>query len=178
MRGRQKASGEVYLRKSESKCRGSGVLSMLSVFREQLMRTEWREECRRCSQEGCWGRWRRHTSCHCEDFRLLFWDGKPLDGCCRMVCWEADSTMKISILEDFQGRWLMLAVKNPPANAGDIRDVGFTPGSGRSPGGGHSNPLQYSCLKKPMDRGTWWATIHGVAKNWTRLKQLSMLACS
>lgn len=47
--------GEVYLRKSESKCGGSGVLSMLSVFREQLMRTERREECRRCSQEGCWG---------------------------------------------------------------------------------------------------------------------------
>ena len=53
-------------------------------------------------------------------------------------------------------------VKNPPANAGDVRDVGFIPGSGRSPGEG--NPLQYSCLRNPMDRGAWQATVHGVAK--------------
>ena len=66
----------------------------------------------------------------------------------------------------------MLAVKNPPANAGDIRDVGSTPGPGRSPGGGHGNPLQYSCLKKPINRGTWWATVQGVANSWTRLMQL------
>ena len=56
-------------------------------------------------------------------------------------------------------------VKNPPANAGDIRDVGLIPGSGRSPGGEHGNPLQYSCLENPMDGGDWWATIHRVAKN-------------
>jgi len=49
-------------------------------------------------------------------------------------------------------------VKNPPANAGDIRDVGSTPGLGRSPAGGHGNPLQYSCLENPIDRGAWWAT--------------------
>ena len=58
-------------------------------------------------------------------------------------------------------------VKNPPANAGDVRDVGSIPGSGRSPGGGHANPLQYSCLENPMDRGTWQATVHGVRKSWT-----------
>ena len=56
-------------------------------------------------------------------------------------------------------------VKNPPANAGDIRDAGLIPGSGRSPGGGHGNPLQYSCLKNPMDRGAWRATVHRVTKN-------------
>ena len=56
-------------------------------------------------------------------------------------------------------------VKNPPANAGDIRGEGSIPGSGRSLGGGNSNPLQYSCLGNPMDRGAWWATVHGVAKN-------------
>ena len=61
-------------------------------------------------------------------------------------------------------------VKNLPANAGDL---GSIPGSGRSPGGGHGNPLQYSGLGNPMDRGAWWATVHGVAKSWTRLKQLS-----
>ena len=46
-------------------------------------------------------------------------------------------------------------------------DLGLIPGSGRSPGGGHGNPLQYSCLENPMDRGAWWATVHGVAKSWT-----------
>ena len=51
-----------------------------------------------------------------------------------------------------------LVVKNPPANTGDIRDKGLIPGSGRYPGGGHGNPLQYSSLENPMDRGAWWAT--------------------
>ena len=55
-------------------------------------------------------------------------------------------------------------VKNSPANA---RDAGSIPGSGRSPGGGHGNPLQHSCLEDPMDRGAWWATVHGVAKSQT-----------
>ena len=65
---------------------------------------------------------------------------------------------------------VVLLVKNPPVNAGNIRDVGSIPGSGRSPGGGHGNPLQYSCLENPMDRGTWRTTVHGVAKSHTRLK--------
>ena len=69
-------------------------------------------------------------------------------------------------------------VKNPPVNAGDIRDTGSIPGLGKSPGGEHGNPLQYSCLENPMDRGTWWATVHGVAKSQTRLKQLSTHPCS
>ena len=55
-------------------------------------------------------------------------------------------------------------VKNPPANAGDLRDVGLIPESGRLPGGGHSNPLQYSCLENPMDRGAWRARVHGVQR--------------
>ena len=58
-------------------------------------------------------------------------------------------------------------VKNLPANAGDARDADSIPGSGRSPGGGNSNPLQYTCLKNSMDRGTWQATVHGVANSWT-----------
>ena len=57
-----------------------------------------------------------------------------------------------------------LMVKNLLANAGDLRDTGSIPGSGRSPRGGHDNPLQYSCLENPMDREAWRATIHGVAK--------------
>ena len=64
-------------------------------------------------------------------------------------------------------------VKNLPANTGDVRDAGLIPGSGRSPGGGQGNPLQYSCLENPMDRGAWWTTVHGVAKSQTQLKRLS-----
>ena len=60
-------------------------------------------------------------------------------------------------------------VEKPPANAGDAGDVSLIPGSGRSPGGGNGNPLQYSCLGNPMDRGAWWATVHGVTKSQTRL---------
>ena len=52
-------------------------------------------------------------------------------------------------------------------NAGIAEDTGLIPGLGRSPGGGHGNPLQYSCLEKPMDRGAWWATDHRVTKSWT-----------
>ena len=60
-------------------------------------------------------------------------------------------------------------VKNMPANAGDTGNKGSILGSGRSSGEGNSNPLQYSCLGNPMDRGAWWATVHGVMKSWTRL---------
>ena len=64
-------------------------------------------------------------------------------------------------------------VKNLPADAGDVKDTGSIPGLGRSPGGGHGTPLQYSCLKNPMDRGAWLATVHGFTKSQTRLKRLS-----
>ena len=60
---------------------------------------------------------------------------------------------------------VVLVVKNPPANAGDARDAGSIPRSGRSPGGGHGNPLQYSCQENPMDGGAWWAAVHGVAES-------------
>ena len=63
--------------------------------------------------------------------------------------------------------------KEPPANAGDIRDTNLIPGSGRSPGGGHGNPPQYSCLENPMDRGAWWAAVHGVAKSRTQLSDFT-----
>ena len=64
-------------------------------------------------------------------------------------------------------------VKNLPANVGDIRDVGLIPGSGKSPGEGNGNPLQYSCLENPMDRGAWRATVHSIIRTQTQLKQLS-----
>ena len=63
-------------------------------------------------------------------------------------------------------------VNNPPANEGDISEVGWILGSGRSPGGGHGNPLQYSCLENPLDRGAWQAMVHRIAKSWIQLKLL------
>ena len=67
-----------------------------------------------------------------------------------------------------------LAVKKQPANAGDMWHVGLIPGSGRSPGGGHDNPLPYSCLENPMDRGAWQATVHRVSESRIWLKWLGM----
>ena len=69
---------------------------------------------------------------------------------------------------------MALEVKNLPANAGDARGMGSIPGLGRSAGEGNGNPLQYSCLENPMEGGAWRATVHRVAKSWTRMKQLSM----
>ena len=66
--------------------------------------------------------------------------------------------------------WVALVVKKLPANAQHIRDVGSVPGLGRSPGGGHGNPLQYSCLENHRSRGAYWATVHRVIKSQTRLK--------
>ena len=60
---------------------------------------------------------------------------------------------------------MALVVKNPPVKAGDVRDVGLIPGWERSPGGGHGNPLQYSCLENPTDRGAWRAIVHRVTKS-------------
>ena len=65
---------------------------------------------------------------------------------------------------------MVLVLKDPPAKAGDVRDVGWIPGSGRSSGGGHGNLLQYSCLENPMGRGAWWSIVHGAAKSQTQLK--------
>ena len=64
---------------------------------------------------------------------------------------------------------MVLVLKNPPVNAGDVRDAVLIPGSGRCPGEGNGNPLQYSCLENPMERGGWWAIVHGIAKSWTQL---------
>ena len=66
-----------------------------------------------------------------------------------------------------------LAVRNPPANAGDLKDACSIPGLARSPGAGYGTPLQYSCLESPTDIEAWQATVHRVAKNWALLKQPS-----
>ena len=81
-----------------------------------------------------------------------------------------------SYLMELWASGVMLVVKNPPANAGDIRDTGSVPVSRRSPGRGNSNPLQYSCLENPMDKGAWQATVYRVTKSQTQLEGLSMHA--
>ena len=69
---------------------------------------------------------------------------------------------KLRFMKGFPGG---TSVKNPPANAGDLRDTGLISGSGRSPGGRHGNALQYSCLENPMGRRAWWATVYRVAES-------------
>ena len=85
----------------------------------------------------------------------------------KAIYWET-VRMNMCIYEDhylWSKAQAVLLVKNPFANATDIRDPGLISGSGRSPGGGHGNLLQYFCLENSMDRGTWWATVHGVAES-------------
>ena len=80
---------------------------------------------------------------------------------------ESDMTEQLYSLTHYtlmMGLPVALVVKILPANAGDRRDAGLIPRSGRSPGGGHGNPLQYSCQENPIDRVVWWATVHGVAE--------------
>ena len=68
-----------------------------------------------------------------------------------------------------QASQVILVIKNPLANAGDIRDMGLIPGLGKSPGIGNGNSLQHFCTENPMDRGAWQATVHGIAKSQTSL---------
>ena len=83
---------------------------------------------------------------------------------------------KREILCFLEGFPVALVVKNSPPNTGGEREVGSNPGSARSLGGGHGNPLQYSCLENPMDRGAWQTTVHGVAKrhDWSDLARIHM----
>ena len=88
--------------------------------------------------------------------------------------WRFLKKLRIELPYDPSGvSQVVLVVKNLPANAGDLRDASSVPGLGRSPGEGHGNPLQNSCLENPMDRGGWQVTVHRVATSWTQLKQLS-----
>ena len=85
------------------------------------------------------------------------------------MCQREDVLLICLKASDVWASQVVLMVKNPPPNAGDPRDMGLTPGSGRIPGGGHSNPLQHCWLKNPLDRGTWRAMIHKVTKSQTQL---------
>ena len=85
------------------------------------------------------------------------------------MCQESSLQNGLILLSDLSEKLLKpqvaLVVKNPPANAGGARDTSLIPGLGSSSGVGNGNPLQYSCLGNSMDRGAWWATVHGVAES-------------
>ena len=101
--------------------------------------------------------------------------GRLMNGVTKSQAWLSDYRTHTHTHTDLKGAFpVVLVVKNPPANAGGKRDVGSIPGPGRSSGGGHGNPLQYSCLENPMDRGAWWAMPHKVTKSWKRLNHPSM----
>ena len=89
-----------------------------------------------------------------------------------------EALFRYTCMMAFKGRMSFLhgSAVESACSVGDVRYTGLIPGSGRSPGGGHGNPLQYSCLENPMDRRAWRATIHGVAKSQIRLKRLSTRA--
>ena len=87
-----------------------------------------------------------------------------------LVSYSPRGGKELDTTEQLHLEWasqMTLVVKNLPASVGVVRDVGSVSGLGRSPGGGHSNPLQHSCLESPMDRGAWWAASHSVSKSWT-----------
>ena len=100
-------------------------------------------------------------------------EGKDWD--IKQVSQPVDQATPLSVYPSpiFGASQVAPVVKNPPANAGDARAMGSIPGMGRFPGEGNGNPLQYSCLGNPMDRGAWWATVIGVTKRQTQLSTSS-----
>ena len=98
--------------------------------------------------------------------------------------WQSMGSLRVRynwVTELNEASWpaqVILGVKNPTTNAGDVRHVGSIPESGKSSGGGSGNLLQYSCLENPMDRGAWWATVHRVTKNRTRLSNWTTITTS
>jgi len=98
-----------------------------------------------------------------------------------LLCTPASHAVNTFKKHALGGLWAsrvaLVVKKNLPASAGDIKDTCSIPESGRSPGGGPGNILQYSCLENPLDRGAWWATVHRVTKSWTGLQWLNTLVC-
>ena len=109
----------------------------------------------------------------------VHWDSRPSSQWCHPAISSSvvpfSSWLNSSQHQDIFSEYslvLALVVKNLPVNAGRLRDVSSIPGWGRSPGGGHGNPLQYSCLQNAMGSGAWQATVYRITKSWTQLKKL------
>ena len=103
-------------------------------------------------------------------YKLSFETKMAETNCVRDQLYNWEFSELAPYMEGFPGS---LVVKNPPANAGDKRDVGSVPELGRSPGGAYGNLLQCSYGENPRDGGAWWAAVCGAAQSWTRLKRLS-----
>ena len=129
----------------------------------------------------CWGMFLLLEKEMATCFSILIWripwteePGKPQSMVLQKVRSDYVTSTSFHFMFLLWASLVVLVVKNLSANARDIRDAGLIPWSRWSPGGGHGNPLQCSCLENPMDRGTLWATIYGVAKSWTQLNGHSM----
>ena len=133
---------------------------------------DWRQEEKRTTKDEV-ARWHHQLDGHEFEQAPGVGKGQGSLACCGpWGCKESDMAEWLN-WKLILASQVMLVVKNPSTNAGDTRDAGSIPGSGRAPGGGHRNPLQYSCLENPMDRSAWWAIAYRVAKSRTRLKQFS-----
>ena len=111
-------------------------------------------------------------------FRIDWFGIFAVQGTLRSLLQHHSSKASILQCSAMVNSWVVLVVKNLPAKARDTGDLGLIPGSGRSPGGGNGNTLQYSCLENPTDRGALKAMVHRVTKSWTQLKQLSTHMCA
>ena len=122
----------------------------------------------------CWVRqaqeWRRRQWPPCWCSSTLPGTRTPSPVSAKLKDWAVDPKRQP---HSRQASLLAQMVKSPLASAGDARNLGWIPGWGRSAGGGNGNPLQYSCLENPLDRGAWWAMVHRVAKSWTQLSNLA-----
>ena len=131
---------------------------------------DWRQEEKETTEDEMAG-WHHWLNGH--EFEQTPGDGEGQGGLACCSPWDhigSDTTEQLS------NNKVVLVAENPPANAGNVREAGSIPGLGRSSGGGHGNPLQYSCLEIPMVRGAWQATVHRVTKSQTQLKWISMHA--
>ena len=127
---------------------------------------DWRQEEKGTTDDEMVG-WHYRLDGHEFEQALGVGDGQGSLECCRPGAVRHDWATELT--DTIFGLLWWLSYKETAYNAGDAGDMCSIPRLGRSPGEGHGNPLQYSCLENPMDRGAWWATVYGVAKSWTQL---------
>ena len=129
----------------------------LSKFRELVMdREPWRAAIHGVSKSQTW----------LSNWTELNWTEGCQTWC---IIWRQQTSHLLTSYSTRRAFQVVRVVKNLPASAGDVKDVGSIPELGRSPGRGYGNPLQYSCLENPVDRGAWSIIVHGITKSWTWL---------
>ena len=149
---------------------GNGNPLQYSCLKYSTDRRAWRATVHGVTRS--WTRWSDWVCTHIRAFTFTLWATFNVQSKINTISKGAANSNNTKT-KQLQRIRVALVVKNLPANTGDIRDAGSIPRSGRSPGGGHGNPLQYYCLETPMDRGAWQATVHRITQSWTWLKWLS-----